>query len=122
MRVLIAEDDKFLVNAYRLKFEKEGIKTEIALDGQDALTKMESFKPDVVLLDLMMPKVDGFEVLAEMKRRDELKSIPVIVASNLGQAEDVEKARKLGAVDYVVKSDIALSELVEKIKSYEPSK
>ncbi len=120
MKVLIAEDDKFLVSAYRLKLEKEGVEVEIALDGEEALEKLKSFKPDVMLLDLMMPKVDGFEVLERLKKEGGIQ-IPIIVASNLGQAEDVERAKKLGAVDYVVKSDIALDDLIAKVKSYAKS-
>ncbi len=117
MKVLIAEDDKFLVSAYRLKFEKEGDQVEVALDGQEALEKLKTFKPDVVLLDLMMPKMDGFEFLEELKKAGSCEA-PIIVASNLSQAEDVERAKKLGAVDFVVKSDVALDELVAKVKSY----
>ncbi len=120
MKILIAEDDKFLVSAYKLKFEKEGEEVEVAFDGQEALEKLKSFKPDVVLLDLMMPKMDGFEVLEKLNKEGTM-SVPIIVASNLGQAEDVERAKKLGAIDYVVKSDIALDDLVAKVKSYAKS-
>ncbi len=117
MKVLIAEDDKFLLSAYKLKFEKDGDKIEVAMDGEEALAKIKEFKPDVVLLDLMMPKVDGFEVLEKLKAEG-IEGVPIIVASNLSQAEDEERAKKLGAVDYVVKSDIALDDLVAKVKSY----
>ena len=116
-KILIAEDDKFLANAYRVKFEKEEFTVLIAYDGEEAIEAVKSFKPDVILLDLVMPKMDGFATLEALKKDPATKDIKVIVASNLGQAEDVERARKLGALDYVVKSDTPIAEIVAKIKS-----
>lgn len=115
MKILIAEDDKFLLNAYRVKFTKAGFDIQIATDGEEALVILKTFRPDVILLDLVMPKKDGFAVLQTVKADPALKNIPVIVASNLGQKEDIERAKSLGAIDYIIKSDILLDNLVKKV-------
>ncbi len=116
-KVLIAEDDTFLANAYRVKFENEGFSIEIASDGEEALAKTKSFKPDVILLDLVMPKKDGFTVLEEIKKDLETKNIKVIVTSNLGQKEDVDRVMKLGALKYFVKSDTSIASIAEMVKN-----
>jgi CheY-like chemotaxis protein len=114
-KILVAEDDKFLDSAYRAKLTKTGFEVQIATDGEEALKILETFTPDIILLDLVMPKKDGFTTLEELKKSDTLKNIPVIVASNLGQKEDLDKATALGAVDYVIKSDLSLDALITKI-------
>lgn len=114
-KILIAEDDKFLGNAYQAKFSLSGFEVKLATDGNEALVALQTFIPDVILLDLMMPVKDGYATLQEIKANPKLKNIPVIVASNLGQAEDVQRALSLGAVDFVVKSDLSLNTLIEKI-------
>ncbi len=116
-KILVAEDDKFLANAYRLKLVKAGFEVEVVSDGNELLSKLETFKPDLILLDLIMLVKDGFTVLAELKK-GEHKSIPVIIASNLGQSEDIKKGLSLGAIDYIVKSDTSLDELIEKINKH----
>ncbi len=116
--VLIAEDDKFLAKIYATKFKKIGLKVDIAEDGQQALEIMKKDKPKLLMLDLIMPKVDGFEVLTKMKDDPALKKIPVLVLSNLGQESDIEKAQKLGAKEFIVKSDMSIADVVKKIKSY----
>ncbi len=118
MKVLIIEDDKFLSKIYSTKLEKEGIDADFALDGAEGLEKIASGKPKLVLLDLIMPKVDGFEVLETMKKDPKMKKIPVIVLSNLGQGSDVERAKKLGAKDYIIKSDTSIQEVLKKIKAH----
>jgi len=115
-KVLIVEDDHFISSAYKTKLTKELFEVELAFDGEEALEKARTFMPDIILLDLIMPKKDGFETLKELKNDSKLKKIPVIVSSNLGQKEDIEKALTAGAKDYFVKSDISLNELIEKIK------
>ncbi|OGM20419.1 hypothetical protein A2714_01745 [Candidatus Woesebacteria bacterium RIFCSPHIGHO2_01_FULL_38_9] len=115
-RILVAEDDKFLANAYRVKLTKAGYDIVLVSDGVEALQKLHEFMPDVMILDLVMPGKDGFSVLEEIKKSDTLKNIPCIVASNLGQKEDVDKAMGLGANDYVVKTDLSMAGLIEKIK------
>jgi CheY-like chemotaxis protein len=118
IKVLIAEDDHFLVKAYQVKLEKEGFEVQIANDGEQALEILKSFVPDVIILDLVMPRKDGFATLAEIKQNPSLKDIPVVVASNLGQSEEIGRATELGATDVVTKSDMSLDALVTKIRSY----
>lgn len=116
-KVLVVEDDKFLGSAYRAKLTKSGFEVQIVTDGQEALEILRTFIPDIILLDLVMPRMDGFTTLQALKADANLQRIPVIVASNLGQKEDVDKARAMGAQDYVVKSDLSLDDLVAKINS-----
>ena len=115
--ILVVEDDKFLSSAYRLKFTKAGFDVKIAMDGAEAMKTLAGFKPALILLDLVMPVKDGFSVLSELKADSRLKSIPVIVTSNLSQKEDVDKAKTLGAADFFVKSDISLDDLVKKVQT-----
>lgn len=117
-RILVAEDDEFLANAYRVKFTKSGFEVLLAADGQEALDIAHKNHPDLILLDLIMPKMDGFTVLETISRDPQLKKIPVIIASNLGQQEDIEKTKSLGAVDYIIKSDITLEDIVKKIRNH----
>ncbi len=120
--ILVAEDDKFLANAYRVKLTKAGFDVHIAGDGEEVLALLKSITPDIILLDLVMPVKDGFLTLAAIKSDEKLKSIPVVVASNLGQKEDTERALNLGAYDFVIKSDLSLNTLIEKInKILDPS-
>ncbi|HSW96884.1 MAG TPA: response regulator [Candidatus Saccharimonadales bacterium] len=114
-KILVAEDDKFLSSAYRVKLTKAGFEVQIASDGNEALNLLKTFTPDLILLDLMMPIKDGFATLQEIKANPIWQHIPVIVASNLGQKEDTEKTMKLGAKDFVIKSDLSLDELIKKI-------
>lgn len=114
-KILIAEDDKFLSSAYRLKLTKAGFEVLVVGDGQEMLNNIKTFGPDLILLDLVMPVMDGFTALKEIKAVPEYKKIPVIVASNLGQKEDRDRTTELGATDFVVKSDMSLEALVEKI-------
>jgi CheY-like chemotaxis protein len=116
-KILIAEDDKFLANAYRVKLTKSNFEVKIAMDGVEAMTVLQSFTPDLILLDLVMPKKDGFTVLSELKASPQFKNIPVLVASNLGQKEDLDKAMALGAKGFVVKADMSLEDLIKKINS-----
>lgn len=116
--ILVVEDDVFLVNAYQIKFQKEGIEVWVASDGKEALGFLEKEPPAVILLDLMLPGINGFEVLAAIRQNERWKKTPVIVLSNLGQSEDVEKARALGIDDYIVKANSKIGEVTEKIKRY----
>ena len=116
-KVLVVEDDQFLSNAYKLKLSKSGFDVSVASDGEIGIKLMKEDKPDIVLLDLIMPNVDGFTCLESIKADDSLKDVPVIVASNLGQDEDVERAKSLGAVDFIIKSNISIEEIVEKVKA-----
>lgn len=116
--VLIIEDDKFLSKIYKTKLGKEGIDADFAHDGEEGLKKLREEKPKVVLLDLVMPKMDGFQVLETVQSDQELKSVPILVLSNLGQEEDIEKAKNLGAKDFIVKSDTSIQAVVDKLKTY----
>ena len=116
LSVLVIEDDEFLVNAYRTKLTKEGFDVHFAVDGQEAMKTLETIHPNVILLDLMLPNKDGFTVLEEIKKISSLSKIPVIVASNLSQKADVERCKKLGAHEFVVKSELSLDDIVTKIR------
>lgn len=116
-KILIAEDDRFLGMAYRAKFTKSGFEVQIAADGEEALEMLKTFTPDAMLLDLVMPRKDGFTTLAEIRKQEKFKHIPIIVASNLGQKEDVDKATALGANGYIIKSDMALEAIIEKVNT-----
>lgn len=116
-RVLVVEDDKFLVSAYRAKLTKSGFEVQIALDGQEGVDALKTFTPDIILLDLVMPRKDGFTTLGEIRAQEKWKTVPVIVTSNLGQKEDIDKAMSLGATDYIIKSDLSMDALVAKINS-----
>lgn len=117
-KILIVEDDKYLANAHRVKLSKAGFEVQLAGDGDQAIQILTTFTPDLILLDLIMPNKDGFTVLGEIKQNPLWKAIPVIVTSNLSQMEDMEKAKALGAVDYLIKSNINLTDLLAKIHSY----
>lgn len=114
-KILVVEDDTYLANAYRVKLTKSGFEVDNALDGEEALVKLADFYPDLILLDLVLPKKDGFSVLETIKANQNWKDIPVIIASNLGQKEDIEKGMKLGAKDFYIKTDLSLNNLIEKI-------
>lgn len=116
-KVLLVEDDKFLRELISQKLDKEGYDILEAIDGEEGIKKIKEEKPELVLLDLILPGIDGFEVLSQMKGDPNLASIPVIILSNLGQKEDVEKGLKLGAVDYLIKAHFTPGEIIEKIKA-----
>ncbi len=113
-KILIAEDEKPMANALMLKLNHVGFEAKIASNGQETLDMLEKEKFDLVLLDLMMPKVDGFGVLAELKNRGD--KTPVIITSNLSQEVDSKRALKMGATDYIVKSDTPLVKIIEHVK------
>lgn len=117
-KILVAEDDKFLVSAYRLKLTKAGFAVTIVRDGNEALEAVKKEIPDCMLLDLVMPVRDGFSVLEELQKDEKTKHIPVIVASNLGQKEDTDRAMALGAKAFVVKSNMSLEDLITKVKEF----
>lgn len=114
-KILVAEDDKFLSSAYRFKLTKAGFEVQIAGDGAELLKILENYLPDLILLDLVMPVMDGFTALENIRQDVRYKSVPIIVASNLGQKEDIDRTKELGATDFVVKSDMSLDNLIEKI-------
>ncbi len=117
MKILIVEDEKTLSFVLDEKLKKANFETRIAGDGEVAIAIARSFKPEMILLDLILPKKDGFSVLKELKADEELKMIPVIVLSNLGEDENIKKAFALGAIDYFVKAQHPINEIIEKIES-----
>jgi CheY-like chemotaxis protein len=118
MKVLVVEDDNFMLKIYDKLLALEGFDIETAGNGMDALGKLENMKtlPDLMLLDIMMPKMDGFEFLKQRSKVPKITAIPIIVLTNLYSAEDKEKAKKLGAIDFVVKSEQDPKQLAERIR------
>ncbi len=116
-KILIIEDDKFLRELIAKKLAKESYEISEAMDGEEGIKKIKDEKPDLVLLDLILPGIDGFEVLSKMKDDPLFSQVPVIILSNLGQKEDVEKGLKLGAIDYLIKAHFTPGEIVEKIRA-----
>jgi DNA-binding response OmpR family regulator len=115
--ILVVEDDKFLRELMSQKLIREGFKTIQAVDGEEGLKKIKEEKPGLVLLDLILPGIDGFEVLSKVKEDPEISNTPIIILSNLGQREDVERGMKLGATDYLIKAHFTPGEIIEKIKN-----
>jgi DNA-binding response OmpR family regulator len=115
--ILIVEDDKILRELISQKLEKENYKISAAVDGEEGLKKTKEEKPDIVLLDLILPGIDGFGVLEEIKKDPEINKIPVVILSNLGQKEEIERGMNLGATDYLIKAHFTLSEIVAKVKN-----
>lgn len=120
--ILLCEDEEFVARSYIRKLTLEGFEVRHAHNGQEGLNMLKESLVDLILLDLMMQLKTGFDVLAEIQNSDNeaLKNIPIIVASNLGQSTDIEEAKRLGADDYIVKSNISLKELVDKVREYLP--
>ncbi|KKQ93135.1 MAG: two component transcriptional regulator, two-component system, OmpR family, phosphate regulon response regulator PhoB [candidate division CPR2 bacterium GW2011_GWC1_39_9] len=114
-RILIAEDDIQLVDMYKRKFDIEGFLTEIAEDGEKTLKAIREFKPDLVLLDIMMPKIDGLEVLEILRNNPETKDILVVMLTNLGSETVARKIKNLHATDYIVKADFTPLEVANRV-------
>ena len=114
--ILIVEDDKFFRDLVSKKLEKNGFEMFLAADSKEALTILEEKKPSLIISDLILPGLDGFELISMLKKDDKTKGIPVIVLSNLGQKDEVERAMSLGAIDFMVKVNFTPDEIVDKIK------
>lgn len=117
-KVLLIEDDEFYAHAYQFGLKKAGFEVVMAHDGIEGLEKAQLEKPDLIFLDLVMPKKDGFQVLEELKNEEELKNIPVIILSNLGQEKDMQEIKELGAIDYFIKTNLSMDEIIKKVKFY----
>lgn len=115
-RVLLVEDDSFLRDLISQKLVKEGFQVTQGIDGEDGLHKATQEKPHIVLLDLILPGLDGFEVLKQIRANSALANVPVIILSNLGQKDDIEKGMRLGATDYLVKAHNTPGEIIDKVK------
>ncbi len=114
--LLLVEDDKFISRAYKDGLEREGFDVDTAFDGVEAMEKIRASSPNLVLLDLILPEKDGFAVLEEVRLDESLKHVPIIILSNLGQESDIEKGRSLGALDYLIKADVSMKDVIEKVK------
>lgn len=115
-RVLIIDDDPFILDMYVLKLKERGFDVDIATDGKTGLKKLETTKPDVVLLDIVLPSMDGFTVLETIKKNTASAHSKVILLTNLGQKEDIDRGVRLGADDYLIKAHFTPSEVVDKIE------
>lgn len=117
-KILLVDDDEFLLDMYSLKFRESGFQIELARGGEDALKLLRGgLEPDVILLDIVMPAIDGFEFLRIMTKENLKKKTTVIILSNLGQKEDIDKGLALGASDYIIKANSTPSEVVKKVES-----
>ncbi|MFC1594824.1 response regulator transcription factor [Patescibacteria group bacterium] len=115
-KILLIDDDTFLLDMYSVKFNEAAIKIDVAQDGEEALDKIRENKYKAILLDIIMPNLDGFELLKKVKEEKLANSTPIIILSNLGQRDDLEKGLSLGADDYIVKANFTPSEVLEKLK------
>ena len=125
-KILLVEDDPFLIDIYTTKLKESGFKLEIADNGEEALKKIrernlrnskkKTLWPDVLVLDIVLARIDGWQVLQEIKKDEKLKDLKIIVFTNLGQKEEVEKGLRLGATKYLIKAHYTPSELVEEIE------
>jgi len=116
-KILLVEDDTILVEMYQAKFELEGHQVRVATNGEECLAILKEFEPELILLDILMPKLNGFHVLKEIKKQPSLRQIPIILLTNLGQAEvdmNQELAKALGVNDYLIKSHHTPDEVVQK--------
>lgn len=115
-KILIVEDDKFLRDVIAKKLVKEGYVIIEAMNGEEGLLKIKEDKPDLILLDLILPGMNGFEFLELIKKNQESSQIPVVILSNLGQRDEMKRGFELGAIDYLVKAHFSPSEVVKKVK------
>ena len=115
-KILVAEDDKFIAHAYKSALADAKYETMVAGDGRETLKLAQKFKPDLILLDLVMPIKNGFETLKDLRKDQATKDIPVIVLSNLGQESDIEQCEKYGIADYLVKSNVSMKDVIKCIK------
>lgn len=115
VKILVVEDDVVLNTIYQTKLNALGYPVSVAHDGEEGLMLMKKDRPHIVLLDLMLPKKNGFEVLAEAKQDQDIRGIPIIILSNLGQESDIRRGMELGAADFLIKSNVKLDEIINKI-------
>lgn len=114
-KILIIEDEKLMLDLLQRKLTKEGYEISVAKDGEEGIRVIKEVKPNLILLDIIMPKMGGFEVMEEMNKDKELKKIPVIVISNSGQPVELDRAQKLGAKDWMIKTEFDPQEVIDKV-------
>ncbi len=119
-KVLLVEDDPFLSSLLKNRLQKEQLEVILAKDGEEALNLLKTSKPDLILLDIILPKKSGFEVMVEIRKDPQMQSqdLPIIIISNLGQPEDISRGQELGAIEYFVKAKTSIDELVQNIKNF----
>ncbi|MEK7150810.1 MAG: response regulator [Patescibacteria group bacterium] len=116
-KILLIEDDKFLIKLYSEKLVREGFEVSMAISGEEGLKKIERERPDLILLDIILPQKNGFDILSEVKLNPNTNSIPVIMLTNLGQDADIKTGMDLGAADYLIKTDFSINDLPERIRA-----
>lgn len=116
--ILLIEDESFLRNLLTMRLQREGFTVEIAEDGVEGVEKIKSLRPRLVLLDLILPKMNGFELLQQVAEDPQLAKIPVIIISNLGQESDIERGKALGAIEYYVKARLSIDDLITKVREF----
>ena len=116
-KVMLVEDDRFLSSLIKARLEKDGVTVVQSFDGDDAIKRLPEEKPNLVILDLIMPKTNGFDVLKAISMTPGIENTPVVIVSNLAQDSDIEKARELGAKEYFVKVKISIDDLIGKIET-----
>lgn len=116
-KLLLIEDDPFIRDIYNVKFSQEGFEVSMAENGVEALKKMEQLVPDVILLDIIMPYMDGMETLKNIRNKEEWKKIPVIMLTNISEKEKITESEDYGISDYLIKSQFTPSEVVQKVKN-----
>lgn len=117
-KIALIEDEPFLASMYSTKLEIEGFEVLKASNGEEGLKIVREGKPNLILLDIVMPKMDGFEVLKELRADPEMAKLPVILLTNLGQRSDIEKGLAMGATDYIIKANYTPAQVVAKIKQH----
>jgi len=116
-RILLVEDEAFLSSLLELKLEQEGFEVEKAMDGEEAFNMLDTAKPYLILLDLILPKRNGFEFLEMLRNDPRFNKVPVIITSNLGQDTDVERGKTFGVIEYIIKNKLTIEELVNKVSA-----
>jgi len=115
-KILIIEDDRYISKMYQLKLSLDGFDVQLADNGRIGVEKVKEFNPDIILTDILMPELDGFEVIKMVKADEATKTIPILIMSNLGEEDHIQKGLELGALGYIVKSQYTPSKVVDKIK------
>src|SRR3989338_11294305 len=118
MKILVVEDESFLLDLYQIKLEQSGFEVIKACNGKEGMSLVRLEQPNLILLDILMPQVDGYEMLANIKSDPKTKNIPVIIFSNLSQKEEIEKGLQLGASDFIIKTSVTPSQLEARVKEF----
>lgn len=119
-KILVVEDDTFLLKVYLDRLKDEGFEVSVATNGEEGIAMAEQEQPDIILLDMILPRMSGFDFLEEAAKHSKMKGIPILVMSNLGQDDDISTAKELGAKDYLVKADTPFASILETINTYLP--